>query len=119
MGEKENKYYERNLLRDYLRQYKRCKNKEAVLRERIARIKEYKKALSYIFMLVCTAGILLPLFSLISAVQSAVQGMAAFMTSFVPIYAGILTVGGRSMTASTKLFSMRYLRIVDSALFVR
>lgn len=42
MGEKENKYYERNLLRDYLRQYKRCKNKEAVLRERIARISEYK-----------------------------------------------------------------------------
>ena len=30
-------------MRDYLRQYKRCKNKEAVLRERIARIKEYKK----------------------------------------------------------------------------
>ena len=71
-------------------------------------IKEYKKALSYIFMLVCSAGILLPLFSLISAVQSAIQGMATFMTSFVPIYAGILTVGGRSMTASGMSFLLLF-----------
>lgn len=72
------------------------------------RIAAYKNALSYIFMLIAAAGVLLPMFSLISSVTAAIKGTAAFMTSFVPIYAGILTVGGRGLTASGMSFLLLF-----------
>ena len=72
------------------------------------KMREYKSLLSYLYTLVSAAGVLLPLFSLIAAVQSAIRGMAAFMTSFVPIYAGILTVGGRPLTASGMSFLLLF-----------
>ncbi len=72
------------------------------------RMREYKSLLSYLYTLVSSAGVLLPLFSLIASVQSAIRGMAAFMTSFIPIYAGILTVGGRPLTASGMSFLLLF-----------
>ncbi len=72
------------------------------------KVQAYKNVLSYLFMLITAAGILFPLFSLISAVQSAIKGTATFMTSFVPIYAGILTVGGRSLTAGGMSFLLLF-----------
>lgn len=72
------------------------------------RLAKYKNALSYIFMLITAAGVLLPMFSLISSVTAAIKGTATFMTSFVPIYAGILTVGGRGLTASGMSFLLLF-----------
>ena len=77
----------------------------ANLSERLAK---YKNALSYIFMLITAAGVLLPMFSLISSVTAAIKGTATFMTSFVPIYAGILTVGGKGLTAAGMSFSLLF-----------
>lgn len=72
------------------------------------RLSKYKSVFSYIFMLVTAAGVLLPLFSMISATTAAIKGTATFMTSFVPIYAGILTVGGKGLTASGMSFLLLF-----------
>ena len=72
------------------------------------RINKYKTAISYIFVLAVAAGVLLPMFSLISSAASAVKGGALFMTSFVPIYSGILTVSGRGATASGMSFLLLF-----------
>ena len=72
------------------------------------RIAPYKKVISYIFVLIIAVGIMLPLFSLISAVSNALKGSATFMTAFLPVYAGILTVGGRGLTASGMSFMLLF-----------
>lgn len=77
----------------------------AVLWERVAK---YRQALSYVFMLITAANILLPLFSVISATADAIKGTATFMTAFVPIYSGLLTVGGKGLTASGMSFLLLF-----------
>lgn len=72
------------------------------------RLKKHKATLSYIFMLTTASGVLLPMFSIISSVSSAVKGSATFMTAFIPVYAGILTVGGQSVTASGMSFLLLF-----------
>ncbi len=72
------------------------------------RLAPYRTTLSYVFMLITAAGVLLPLFSLISSTISAVKGSATFMTSFIPIYAGILTVGGQGTVASGMSFLLLF-----------
>jgi stage III sporulation protein AE len=66
--------------------------------------KGFSDIASYIFVLVSSAGILMPMFSLINATASAVKGISALMTGFVPIYTGILVAGGESITASGMSF---------------
>lgn len=68
----------------------------------------YKKVISYVFMLITAASVLLPMLSLISAVSDAIKGTATFMTAFVPIYSGILTVGGKGLTASGMSFLLLF-----------
>ena len=72
------------------------------------RAAEYKSVISYIFTLVTAASVFLPMLSLISAVTDAVRGTATFMTSFVPIYAGILMAGGKGITASGMSFLLLF-----------
>ncbi len=64
------------------------------------RLSKYQTVLSYIFMLSTASGALLPMFSLVSSTTECLKGTATLMTSFVPIYSGILTVSGRGLTAS-------------------
>ena len=66
--------------------------------------KPFEEVASYIFVLVAATGVLLPLFSLIENCGSAVKGVGTLMLGFIPIYAGILTVGGQGITASGMSF---------------
>ena len=66
--------------------------------------KPFEEVASYIFVLVAATGVLLPLFSLIENCSSAVKGVGTLMLGFIPIYAGILTVGGQGITASGMSF---------------
>lgn len=63
-------------------------------------MKQYQKLTSYIFAPLCVLIIFMPLFSLIDSAMSAAKAGSTFMLSFVPVYAGILTVGGQGLTAS-------------------
>lgn len=72
------------------------------------RLTKYKTVFSYMFILTTAAGVLLPLFSLISSTAAAIKGTSAFMTAFVPVYAGILTVSGQGMTASGMSFLLLF-----------
>ncbi len=67
-------------------------------------IKTYKSVMSYIFTLVLATLLLVPLFSLIDSLVGAIKGSSTFMFSFIPIYAGILTAGGQTATASGMSF---------------
>ena len=49
-------------------------------------------------------AVLMPLFSLIQSCSEAVKGISTLMLGFVPVYAGILTVGGQGITASGMSF---------------
>ncbi len=69
---------------------------------------EYEGVLCYIFTLVSAAGALLPMFSLISAVTDTLKGTATLMSSFIPVYSGILTVSGRGITASGMSFLLLF-----------
>lgn len=66
--------------------------------------KPYSDAASYIFVLTAAAGVLMPMFSLIESCGSAVKGISTLMLGFIPLYAGILTVGGQAATASGMSF---------------
>ncbi len=72
------------------------------------RLSKYKTAISYIFVVLAAAGVLRPMFSLISSAAAAVKGSALFMTSFVPVYSGILTTSGRGITASGMSFLLLF-----------
>ncbi len=72
------------------------------------KLSSYRSALSYIFLIVTSAGILLPMFSLISSVTDTIKGIATLMTSFIPIYSGILTVSGKAVTASGMSFLLLF-----------
>ncbi len=69
---------------------------------------EYKTIISYIFILLTAASVFLPMLSLISAVTDAIKGAATFMTAFVPVYSGILTVGGKGLTATGMSFLLLF-----------
>ena len=66
--------------------------------------KAYSDVAGYVFVLITAAGVLMPLFSLIQSCSEAVKGISTLMLGFVPIYAGILTVGGQGITASGMSF---------------
>lgn len=66
--------------------------------------KAYSDVAGYVFVLIAAAGVLMPLFSLIQSCSEAVKGISTLMLGFVPIYAGILTVGGQTVTASGMSF---------------
>lgn len=66
----------------------------------VEKLRPYGGISAYVFMLITAVGVLTPLFSLIGACVAAVKGSAAFMLSFVPVYAGILTVSGQAASAS-------------------
>ena len=68
--------------------------------------KPFRDVASYIFTLCGVSGVLFPMFSLISSSASAVKGISVLMDGFVPLYAGILTVGGRAATATGMSFLM-------------
>ncbi|MEE0928346.1 MAG: hypothetical protein UIG59_04060 [Acutalibacteraceae bacterium] len=63
---------------------------------------------SYVFVLVSSAGILMPMFSLIKSTADAVKGISTLMTGFVPVYTGILVAGGQSVTASGMSFLLLF-----------
>ncbi len=67
-------------------------------------IKIYEDALSYVFTLVTAVVMLTPLISFISTCGAAIKGVTTLMTGFVPVYAGILTSTGKSLTASGMSF---------------
>ncbi len=67
-------------------------------------LSSYKTVLSYIFTLIIATSLLVSLFSLIDSLVGAVKGSSTFMFSFIPIYAGILTAGGQTATASGMSF---------------
>lgn len=54
--------------------------------------------------LVCTAAVagalLVPLYSLIQSTASAMKGVGVFMTGFVPVFAGIVTLSGNVSTST-------------------
>lgn len=58
----------------------------------------------YIFAVCAVSGMLIPLFSLIQSSVAAVKGISTLMTGFVPLYAGLLTLGGQALTASGMSF---------------
>jgi stage III sporulation protein AE len=64
----------------------------------------YNDTASYIFVLTAAAGVLMPMFSLIESCGGAVKGISTLMIGFVPLYAGILAVGGHVATASGMSF---------------
>ena len=66
--------------------------------------KVYNDAVSYVFVLISAAGVLLPLFSLIESCAQAVKGISALMLGFVPIYSGMLMLSGQGATASGMSF---------------
>ena len=72
------------------------------------KLSEYKTVISYIFILLTAASVFLPMLSLISAVTDAIKGVATFMTAFIPVYSGILTVGGKGLTASGMSFLLLF-----------
>ncbi len=69
-------------------------------------LKLYEDAVSYIFALVTAALLLYPLASFILTCGSAIKGITTLMNGFIPIYAGILTVSGKGLTASGMSFLM-------------
>ena len=71
-------------------------------------MKQYQKLISYVFAPICVLIIFTPLFSLIDSVVSAVKAGSVFMLSFVPLYAGILTVGGYAATATGMSFLLLF-----------
>ena len=68
----------------------------------------YSDAASYVFVLTAAAGVLMPMFSLIKSCASAVKGISTLMVGFIPLYAGILTVGGQASTASGMSFLLLF-----------
>lgn len=70
--------------------------------------KPFNDIASYVFVLISAAGILLPMFSLIESCGSAIKGISTLMLGFIPIYAGILTVGGQTATASGMSFLLLF-----------
>ncbi len=66
--------------------------------------KIYQDLSGYVFVLISSAGILLPLFSVIETCANAAKGISTLMVGFVPLYAGILTVSGQGATASGMSF---------------
>ena len=66
----------------------------------VENMKQYGETLSYIFAPLCILTIFIPLFSLIESAMTAAKAGSTFMLSFVPVYAGILTVSGNAGTAS-------------------
>ncbi len=66
--------------------------------------KPFRDVSSYIFTICGVSGVLFPMFSLINSCASAVKGISVLMNGFVPLYAGILTVGGRGVTATGMSF---------------
>ena len=67
-------------------------------------LKSYKTAITYVFTLIMSASLLVPLFSLIDSLIGAIKGSSTFMLSFIPIYSGILIAGGQTATASGMSF---------------
>ncbi len=67
-------------------------------------LKAYKTAMTYIFTLIVSASLLVPLFSLIDSLMGAIKGSCTFMLSFIPVYSGILIAGGQTATASGMSF---------------
>lgn len=63
-------------------------------------MKQYSQLISYIFVPISVLMVFVPLFSLIESSMSAAKAGSTFMLSFVPIYAGILTVSGYGTTAT-------------------
>ena len=68
----------------------------------------FNSTASYIFTLCSVTGILLPMFSLIESSASAIKGVSVLMDGFVPVYAGILTVGGKAATATGMSFLLTF-----------
>lgn len=66
----------------------------------IENMKQYGETISYIFAPICVLIIFVPVFSLIESAMTAAKAGSTFMLSFVPVYAGILTVSGNVGTAS-------------------
>lgn len=85
-------------------------------------MKQYQKLISYVFAPICVLIVFTPLFSLIDAAVSAVKAGSVFMFSFVPVYAGILTVGGYGVTASGMslllLFAAEVVSMISSFVIV-
>lgn len=70
--------------------------------------KPFQNTASYIFTLCGVSGVLLPMFSLIESSASAVKGISLLMDGFVPLYAGILTVGGQAATGTGMSFLLLF-----------
>ena len=68
----------------------------------------FNNTAAYIFTLCSVTGILLPMFSLIESSASAIKGVSVLMDGFIPIYAGILTVGGKAATATGMSFLLTF-----------
>ena len=68
----------------------------------------FNNTASYIFTLCSVTAILLPMFSLIESAASAIKGISVLMDGFIPIYAGILTVGGKTATATGMSFLLTF-----------
>lgn len=66
--------------------------------------KPFNHISSYIFTLCGVSAVLVPMFSLIQSSASAVKGISLLLDGFVPLFAGILTVGGHAATASGMSF---------------
>lgn len=66
--------------------------------------KPFSDVASYIFTLSAGTGVLIPMFSLIESSAEAVKGISVLMDGFVPIYAGILSLGGQVATATGMSF---------------
>ncbi len=70
--------------------------------------------ISFVSCLAVASAALLPLFSLIQSCIAAIKGCSVFLLSFVPIYAGILVMGGKTATAAT--FSTLLLAAAEAVL---
>ena len=67
-------------------------------------MKQYNQLISYIFVPICVLVIFVPLFSLIDSAMTAAKAGGTFMLSFIPVYAGIMTVSGYGTTATGMSF---------------
>lgn len=70
--------------------------------------KTFEPIAAYIFTLCAASGVLLPMFSLIESTAAAVKGIAVLMDGFIPVYAGILALGGKAATASGMAFVLLF-----------
>ncbi len=58
------------------------------------------EAVNGVMNIIICLSIVAPVFSVITAVASAIKGTGVFMISFVPVYAGLTAAGGKAVTAA-------------------